>query len=140
MFLMTGGARSVLDHVGFVEAVLFVTRFAFAIDRLGGGAVSKTLAQHCAEFSGRDVPIMTLGAIVSKVRMRAGNFSGVKKCFASAALKKQNRDQTTEERNQTDNQPCPAPRVEPAIITEVAFVALGDLLLRASGFRHRLNI
>jgi hypothetical protein len=29
--------------------------------------------------------------------------------------------------------------MEPVVITEIAFVALGDLLLRASGFRHRFS-
>jgi hypothetical protein len=26
------------------------------------------------------------------------------------------------------------------VVTEIAFVTLGDLLLRATGFRHRLSI
>ena len=46
MFLMTGGAGTVLDDVGFVKTVLLVTGFAFTIDPINRDAVAKAVPQN----------------------------------------------------------------------------------------------
>jgi len=51
VFLVTRRAGSILHDVCFVEAVLFMTALAFAIDRFDADAVAKTIAQYFAEFS-----------------------------------------------------------------------------------------
>jgi hypothetical protein len=139
MFLMTRRARTVLDNVRFVKTVLLVTILAFAIDRLDGYAIAKTIAQRLGKFFGRGARIVTFLAIIRELGVRGRYFAGVKKSFLSPAREKKNRQQTAQNCEQTDQKPCPSPRMKPTIITEVTFVTLGDLLLRATGFRHRLN-
>jgi len=69
MFLMTRRAGAVLNDVRFVKAVLLVTALTFAIDRFDGDAVAKTIAQHRAEFSGGDIAIVTLRAVIGELRV-----------------------------------------------------------------------
>ena len=139
MLLMACRARPILNDVRFMRAVLLVAALAFAIDRFDGDAVSKTIAQHFAKFPSGDVAVVALSAVVSELGVTGRNVSGVKKCLAAATRKKKNREQTAEDRQQADDQPCPPPGMKATVITEIAFVTLGDLLLRARRFRHRLS-
>lgn len=140
MFLVTGRARPILHHVRLVEAMFLVTDFAFGIDLIGRDPISKTLTQRWRKVSAGDTGFMTLGAIIRELGVAGRDFSGVEESFVPATLEEKDRDQTTEDHDQTDNESHLPPRMQPAIVAEIAFVPLGDLLLRASGFRHRLSI
>jgi hypothetical protein len=133
MFLMTCRAGAVLDDVRFVKAVFLMTSLAFAIDRFYGDAVTKTIAYHLGKFPGGDVAVVTLGAVVPELCVTRRNFAGVKESFATVLLKKPDRDQSAKDREQTDNESRAPPGVKSAIITEIAFVTLGDLFLGAFG-------
>src|ERR1700730_7960510 len=75
---------------------------------------------------------MTIVAVVGQSCVIGGKRARVKKFLRSPFVKKPNRGQTTDEENQTDNEPGAPPGVEFSVIDEITFVALGDLLLRAS--------
>src|SRR5437764_3217724 len=136
---MTDRAGAILDYVGFVKTVLLVAGFAFAIDPFNRDAVAKAVVQHLTKFSISNGAVVTLCAVVREFGVTSRDFAGVKKTFAPATWEQENREQTAKNRQQADDEPCPTPRMKPAIITEIAFVTLGDLLLRASRFRHRLS-
>lgn len=82
---------------------------------------------------------MTFRAIVRELGMRGRDFAGVEKSFAAIITEEKNCEQSAKESDQTNDESRPSPRMKPAVISEIAFVALGDLLLRASGFRHRFS-
>ena len=80
MFLMTDGARAIFDHVRFVQRVLFMALFAFAID---GGEIDSAMepvAHHTLKFCERDAIaqrgalVVALRAILRKSRVTARNF------------------------------------------------------------------
>ena len=98
MFLMTRRTGTILDHVRFMKRVLLVAALAFAIDRVESDAVLETIAQNFAEFSIHGVLIVTGAAVVGDGRVTGGNFSGVKKSFAAALLKNENRRETDQDR------------------------------------------
>ena len=98
MFLVTGRARPILDNIRFVEAVLLVAGLAFAIDRFNRDAVAKTIAQHCAKFSGGDIAIVAFRAVVGELRVARRNLAGVEKSLAAATWEKKNREQSAEDR------------------------------------------
>ena len=83
---------------------------------------------------------MAFRAIVRELGVRGRDFSGVKKTFAPATREKTNREQAAENCEHADDQSRAPPRMQPPVVTEIAFVTLGDLLLRATGFRHRFSI
>ena len=128
-----------MNDVRFVKAVLLVTALTFPIDRFDGDTVAKTIAQNFAKFPSDGIPVVTLGTVVGELCVTRRNFAGGKKSFAAAMWEKKNRKQAAEDRQQADDESRPPPGMKPAVITEVAFVTLGDLLLRASRFRHRLS-
>lgn len=68
--------------------------------------------------------------------MGRGNFPGVEKSFPAARLKKDDADDSTDDREKADPRTRTPPRVQPIVITEVAFVALGNLLLRSTRGGH----
>ena len=139
MFLVTSGTGTILNNVRFMKRVLLVAGLAFAIDRFHGDAVAKSIAEDLAKFPGNDRAIVAFRAIVRELRVSGCNFAGVKKSFATATREEKNREQPAEDCCQTDDQPRPSPGMEPPIVPEIAFVTLGNLLLRATGFRHRLS-
>src|SRR5438477_5337316 len=98
MFLVARRAGLVLHHVRFVKTVLLMAGLAFAIDRFNGDAVAKTIAQHCAKFSGGDIAIVAFRAVVGELRVARRNLSGVEKSFAVATWEKKNREQSAEDR------------------------------------------
>ena len=136
MFLMTRRAGTVLRHVRFVKAMFLMAAFAFGIDRFDGNAMSKTIAENFAELSAGGAWIVAFLAVVRELGVRGGDLAGIKKRLPPPTRKKKNRDQSAKNGEQADNQARATPRMEPAVVTEVAFVTLGDLLLRARRFRH----
>lgn len=140
MFLVTGRAGAIIHDVRLVETVFLVTDFTLGIDLSGRDSVSKAASQHRPKIPDADVGIVAFRAIVRKLGVTGRDFAGIKKGFVPRTLKEKNRNQAAENRDHTDDQSHLSPRVQPAIVTKIAFVALGDLLLRASGFRHRLSI
>jgi len=125
-----------LNDVRFVKAVLLVTALTFPIDRFRGDTVAKTIAQNFAKFSGDGIAVVTLGTVTGELRVTRRNFTGIKKSFAPATWEKKNRKQAAEDRQQTDDKSRAPPGMKPAVITEVAFVTLGDLLLRSGRLGH----
>ena len=95
---MTGRARSILDNVRFVKAVLRVTAFAFAIDLSHGDAVAEAIAQHLAKFPGGHITVVTLGAVIGEIRVTRRDLASIEKSFAAATGKKENRKQAAEDR------------------------------------------
>ena len=81
-----------MDDVGFVEAVFLVTSLAFAIDCFDSDAVAKTIAQHPRKFPSGDIAVVTLGAVVGELGVTSRDFAGIKKSFAAATWKKENRE------------------------------------------------
>jgi len=79
---------------------------------------------------------MALRAIVSESRVRRGNFPRVEKRFMAALLKNDDGDDTADNRDPACPQPRSPPRMQSAVVAEVAFVALGDLFLRATRRGH----
>jgi len=75
-------------------------------------------------------------AIVAELGVRGRDFAGVEKTFVPATREKTNREQAAENCEQADDQSRASPRMQAPVVTEIAFVTLGDLLLRATGFRH----
>ena len=136
MFLVAGRAGTILHHVRLVKAVLLMASLALAVNCFDGNAVTKTIAQNFAELPTGGAWIVTFFAIVRELGVRGRDFAGVKKGLATPAREKKNRDQAAHNSEQTDNQSRPTPRMQPAVVTEIAFVTLGDLLLRARRFRH----
>lgn len=139
MFLMTRRAGSILNYVRFVKVVLLMTNFTFAIDRFDGDAVAETIAQNFAKLSANGGVLVTFRAIVFELGVRGRDFSGVEKFLRAAVRINENDEQPAKDRQQADDESRAPPGMEPAIVTEIAFVALGDLLLRATGFGHRLS-
>ena len=139
MLLMACRARPILNDVRFMKAVLLVAALAFAIDRFDGDAVVKTIADHFGKLSANGGIIVAFRAIIGELGVRGRNFAGVEKTFAAAPREQKNREQSAKERCETDNQPRTTPGMEPPVVSEIAFVTLGDLLLRATGFRHRFS-
>jgi hypothetical protein len=139
MFLVTSGTGRILNNARFMKTMLLVTGLAFAIDRLHGNAVAKTIAEDLAKFPGNDRAVVTFRAIIGELGVRGRNFAGVEKTFAAATRKQKNREQSAEDRCEADNQARATPGMETPVVPEIAFVTLGNLLLRATGFRHRLS-
>lgn len=72
--------------------------------------------------------------------MRGRNLSGIEKLLRPAFGVNENGDQPAEDRQQRHDESRAPPWVKLSVVTEIAFVTLGNLLLRARGFRHRLSI
>src|SRR5215467_8932615 len=100
MFLVARRTGTVLDDIRFVEcvrpAILFqVTGLTFSVDRIKRDTMTKTIAQHGLEYWRRECAaadersIVALRTVFGKPGVTARNFSRIKKCFASARLKKQ---------------------------------------------------
>jgi len=139
MLLMACRARPILNDVRFMKAVLLVAALAFAIDRFDGDAVVKTIADHFGKLSANGGIIVTFLAIVRELGVGGCDLAGVKKSFLTAARENKNCEQPAEDRDQADNQSCEPPRMKAPVVAEIAFVALGDLLLRARRSRHRFS-
>lgn len=137
MFLVAGGARPILNHIRFMECVLFVARFALSIDRLERDAPPKAIGQRRSHTPGKCCALVVARtAVLSDRGVTRGNFPGVEKRFAPAFLESKNCDQSADDGERADDDTRATPRMQITIVTEVAFVALGDLLLRASGLGH----
>ena len=137
---MADRTRTVLDDVRFMKGVLLMTDFAFAIDRIHGDAIVKTVSQSFAKACASRRSLVAFCAIVGEFGMRGRDFARVEKSFATVIAEEKDRDQSAKDRQQTNDEPRTPPGVKAAVVTEIAFVALGDLFLRARQFRHRLNI
>src|SRR5437773_2481911 len=79
---------------------------------------------------------MALSAVVGKTGVTARNLSRIKKCFATAHLKKQNAGDSANNSEEADPKTRPPPRMLSAVVAEIAFIALGDLLLRSAWRGH----
>ena len=75
-------------------------------------------------------------AVVGKPGMTARNFSGIKKCFASARLKKQDSSDAANNSEEADPVTRSPPAMLPAVVAEIAFVTFGDLFLRSARRSH----
>src|ERR1700704_3415220 len=153
MLLMARGTGTILHDVRFVEGVHLPAQFemavlAFFIDQLtpvGGDTVAETVTDDLLEFlrcqlaAGDERFVMTIVAVVRQRSVIGGKRAGVKKFLRRSFVRKPNRGQTAEKENQTDDEARAAPSVQFSVITEIAFVALGDLLLRASRTGHWLS-
>ena len=79
---------------------------------------------------------MALCAVVGKPGVTARNFSRIKKYFASARLKKHDTGNSADDGEEADPKTRSAPRMQAAVVAEIAFVAFGDLFLRSAGCGH----
>ena len=79
---------------------------------------------------------MALCAVVGKPGVTARNFSGIKKCFASARLKKQDSSDAANNSEEADPVTRSPPPMVPTVVAEIAFVAFGNLFLRSAGRSH----
>src|ERR1041385_28743 len=79
---------------------------------------------------------MTTRAVVGEGCMTGGNLAGAKKLLAAAHLKKHDGCDPADNGEKAHPVACAAPRMLFAIITEVAFVALCNLLLRSARRSH----
>ena len=79
---------------------------------------------------------MALRAVVGKPGVTARNFSGIKKCFASARLKKQDSSDAANNSEKADPVTRSPPPMLPAVVAEIAFVAFGNLFLRSARRSH----
>ena len=125
-----------MNDVRFVKTVFLVTALTFPIDRFDGDTVAKTIAQNFAKFPSDGIAVVTLGTVVGELCVTRRNFTGIKKSFAAATREEKNRKQAAEDRQQTDDKSGAPPGMKAAVITEVAFVTLGDLLLRSGRLGH----
>ena len=79
---------------------------------------------------------MALCAVVGKPGVTARNFSRIKKYFATARLKKHDTGNSADDSEEADPKTRSAPRMQAAVVAEIAFVAFGDLFLRSAGCGH----
>ena len=79
---------------------------------------------------------MALRAVVGESGVTARNFSGIKKCFVSARLKKQDSSDAANNSEEADPVTRSPPPMLPAVVAEIAFVAFGNLFLRSARRSH----
>ena len=153
MLLMARGTRTILHHVRFVEGVHLPAQFKMAgiasfideLDPVGRDPIAETVAHNLPELLGGQLAagderlVMTIVAVVRQRSVIGGKQAWVKKLFRRAFVGKPDRGQAADKENQTNNQSGAAPSVQFSVIAEIAFVALGDLLLRASRAGHGLS-
>ena len=156
VFHMADGTGTVLDDVWLVQIkflrdahgrMLFVARLAFAIDRSEIEAAMKPVAHDGFELGKRMVArehralVVTACAILRIRRVAARNRSCAEEFFAGALLRNELlvNDDARDAAGNGDEAGEPArhaPGMLPFVITEIAFVALGDLFLGASRRGH----
>ena len=83
---------------------------------------------------------MALAAVVRQRSVIGGKRPRVKKFLGGSFVKKPNGEKSADECHQADDESCPSPCMQFVVIAEIAFVTLGDLLLRASGFGYRRSV
>ena len=143
MFLMTSRTGFVLHHAGLVKGVLLMAGLTLSVDWIEGHAVTKTVAHDRLEFVGRQRPgrhqafVMALRAVVRESGMAGRYLADVEKGFASPFLKKPDGEQPGSDGQKANGKTRAPPRMQPIVVAEIAFVALGDLLLGASRLGHR---
>ena len=96
--------------------------------------VDEIVERYCGATNRHDLEALCFGRITSVCEHSTRTTT-----FAAAPREQKNREQSAKERCETDNQPRTTPGMEPPVVSEIAFVTLGDLLLRATGFRHRFS-
>lgn len=142
MFLVTGGAGTILHDVRFVEGVMRVAGLTFLVDGREGDAVSETFLDNLAKLFRRERAtchqrfVMTRRAIIAERRVFGRNGSGAKESFGAALAVQPNSDQAPDDRDEGGPAAGASPGVDLFIITEVTFVAFGDLLLRSARCGH----
>src|ERR1700682_266130 len=142
MFLMARRARTVLHDVRLVKRVARVTGLALLIDRFEWDSVLETFLHDGAKFlwgersARHQCFVVTARTIITEAGVFRGNFSRAEKSFTAARLINPNRDHTADDRDGRRQAPRTAPRMHVFVITEISFVALGDLLLRSVRGRH----
>ena len=150
MFLMTNRTGTMLHHVGFVKGErplvsLGMAGLAIFVDRIKGDAVPKSITQDFLEFVRRQAAtanqgfVVTARAVVDQRGVTGRKFSRVEESFVPAPLISDDGGETGGDGEKADQKTRQAPRLDPFEKVEVAFVLLGDLLLRSSGRGHRLN-
>jgi hypothetical protein len=146
MLLMTCRAGAVLNDVRLVQRVLHVTRLTFLIDGRKGDAFAKSIAYHLFEFHECERTarhqgfVVTARTVVAESGMVGGNSTNVEKRFTATHLKNGDANDSADDGQNADQGACPPPRMQPTVIAEIAFVALGDLFLRASWVCHRRGL
>ena len=156
---MADGTGTVLDHVWLVQIIflheargrmLFVARLALAVDRREIEAAMEPIAHHGFEFGKRTVArehralVVTAGAILRIGRVVTRNRAGAEEFFADAFLRQEPLENDDAHDAADNGEEAGAPARHPPgmlllVITEVAFVALGDLLLGSSWRGHDLS-
>jgi hypothetical protein len=159
VFHMAKGAGTIFDHIRFVQVVLLcraerrvslVALLAFVIDGAEIDPVVEPVFYDALEFRQREVVphrgglVMTLGAVLLELRVMAGNFTRAEKLLARAPLKNEflvNDDgrHAAGEGDEAGSEARHPPGMLPFVITEIAFVALGNLFLGASRSGHGFN-
>src|SRR5205814_308487 len=91
--------------------------------------------------SHRCVLVVARGTILLVLRMMTGKFSGAEKFLVRLPAKNpflinEDRREPADDRDEARAKACDSPRMLPFVIAEIAFVALGDLLLGSSRRRH----
>src|ERR1044071_1434499 len=83
---------------------------------------------------------MALCAIVGKPGVTARNLAGIKKCFASACLKKQDTGDSANNGQEADPRTRSPPWMQSTVVAKITFVAFGNLLLRSAGRSHAKSL
>jgi hypothetical protein len=155
MFLMANRTGTVIHHVRFVQIVFsflrcdlrlfLVALLAPPINRSEIDPMMEPVFQDGFEFResqviGGDTGFgVTLRAILRDRGVTARNGSGVEEFFVAVPLKKNDAREAAGEREEAGAEARNPPWMLPFVITEIAFVTLGDLLLGASRRGHGLN-
>src|SRR5437667_3253470 len=79
---------------------------------------------------------MTTRAVVAERRVIARNFAGVEKLLVAVHLKKNDAGDPADDREEADPVTGATPGMFFVVITEIAFVALGDLFLGSTRRGH----
>jgi len=79
---------------------------------------------------------VALRTVIGKPGVTAGNLPRIEKCFATACLKKQDTSDPGNDGKESEPGTRQSPRISFAIVTEISFVAFGDLFLRSAGRGH----
>lgn len=146
MLLMTRRAGAVLNDVRLVQRVPNVTGLTLLIDRLESNATLEPITQQLFEFcdckrtARHQRFVVTARTVVAEAGVIGGNCARVEKCFTAAHLKNGDADDPADDGQNADPSARPPPRMQPTVIAEIGFVALGDLLLRASWLCHRRGL
>ena len=131
----------------FERRLPFVAILAVAIDRREIDPVVEPVLYDVLEFRRRQVVphrgilVMTLGAVLFELCVMTGNLSRAEKFLANPLLKNEllKKDDARDAAGDRKEAGAPTrnpPRMLPLVITEIAFVALGNLFLGASGRSH----